>query len=177
MQCHSTTIFYHHLNNLSSVQFYFLHSEQKYLSFYSRYNANRNDSYCLLPMKKRTGLLPEHFGSANSKQYMWVYRTSKHSEKQIVIYDYKNSKSGDAAKKFLEDFSGYLHTDGYAGCNKLTKVTHCNCWVHLRRKFHEAIFVDGVDSIAKTGRGFCLSRFRASEQKPDFRAYISSPSQ
>ncbi|WP_298528360.1 IS66 family transposase [uncultured Ruminococcus sp.] len=95
----------------------------------------------------------------NSKQYMWVYRTGKYSERQIVIYDYNKSRSGDVAKKFLGDFSGYLHTDGYAGYNKLTKVKHCNYWAHLRRKFHEAIVVDSEDSIAKTGREFCDKLF------------------
>lgn len=104
-------------------------------------------------------VLREHDVSANSKQYMWVYRTGKHSEKQIVIYDYNKSRSGDVAKKFLGDYDGYLHTDGYAGYNKLTKVIHCNCWAHLRRKFHEAIVVDGEDSIAKTGRDFCDKLF------------------
>ena len=100
-------------------------------------------------------VLKEKDVSDNSKQYMWVYRTGKHSERQIVIYDYNKSRSGDVAKKFLGDFSGYLHTDGYAGYNKLTKVTHCNCWAHLRRKFHEAIVVDSENSIAGTGRDFC----------------------
>ena len=47
----------------------------------------------------------------------------------------------------------------YAGYNKLTKVTHCNCWAHLRRKFHEAIVVDSGDSIARTGRDFCDKLF------------------
>ena len=46
-------------------------------------------------------VLREKDVSANSKQYMWVYRTGKHSERQIVIYDYNKSRSGDVAKKFL----------------------------------------------------------------------------
>ena len=62
-------------------------------------------------------------------------------------------------KKFLGDFDGYLHTDGYAGYNKLTNVTHCNCWAHVRRKFHEAIVVDSADSIAKTARDYCDKLF------------------
>ncbi len=104
-------------------------------------------------------VLKEKDVSDNSKQYMWVYRTGKHSERQIVIYDYNKSRSGDVPRKFLGDFSGHLHTDGYAGYNKLTKVTHCNCWAHLRRKFHEAIVVDSENSIARTGRDFCDKMF------------------
>ena len=100
-------------------------------------------------------VLKEQEVSENSKQYMWVYRTGKHCKRQIVIYDYNKSRSGDVPKEFLEDYDGYVHTDGYAGYNKLTKVTHCNCWAHLRRKFHEAIVLDSEDSIAKIARDFC----------------------
>lgn len=56
-------------------------------------------------------VLKEKEVSDNSKQYMWVYRTGKHSKRQIVIYDYNKSRSGDVTKKFLGEFSGYLHTD------------------------------------------------------------------
>ena len=104
-------------------------------------------------------VLREKDVSDNSKQYMWVYHTGKHSEKQIVIYAYNRSRSGDAPKAFLGNYDGYLHTDGYAGYNKLTKVKHCNCWAHLRRKFHEAIVVNSENSIARTGRYFCDKLF------------------
>ena len=87
-------------------------------------------------------VLKERNVSSESKQYMWVYRTGKHSDRQIVIYDYNKSRSGGVPKAFLGDYDGYLHTDGYSGYNKLNKVTHCNCLAHVRRKFHEAIIVD-----------------------------------
>lgn len=86
---------------------------------------------------------------------MWVYRTGKHSDRQIVIYDYNKSRSGDVPKKYLGDYDGFVHTDGYAGYNKLTKVTHCNCWAHVRRKFHEAMVVNSEDSIARVARDYC----------------------
>lgn len=37
-------------------------------------------------------VLKERNVSSESKQYMWVYRTGKHSERQIVIYDYNKSR-------------------------------------------------------------------------------------
>ena len=135
-------------------------------------------------------VLKEQEVSENSKQYMWVYRTGKHSSKQIVIYDYNKSRSGDVPKAFLKDYDGYLHTDGYSGYNKLNKVTHCNCWAHLRCKFHEAIIVDSEDSIAKTARDFCDKLFaieselnnltteerfnkRLTQERPVFEAFWS----
>ena len=135
-------------------------------------------------------VLKEQEVSENSKQYMWVYRTGKHCKMQIVIYDYNKSRSGYVPEEFLGDYDGYVHTDGYAGYNKLTKVTHCNCWAHLRRKFHEAIVVDSEDSIAKTARDFCDRLFaieaeldkctteerfnqRLTQEKPVFEAFWS----
>lgn len=135
-------------------------------------------------------VLKEQEVSENSKQYMWVYRTGKHSSKQIVIYDYNKSRSGDVPRAFLKDYDGYLHTDGYVGYNKLTGVIHCNCLAHVRRKFHEAIIVDSDDSIAKTARDFCDKLFaieseldkltteerfkeRLTQEKPVFEAFWS----
>lgn len=135
-------------------------------------------------------VLKERNVSSESKQYMWVYRTGKHSDRQIVIYDYNKSRSGDVPKAFLGDYDGYLHTDGYSGYNKLNKVTHCNCLAHVRRKFHEAIIVDSEDSIAKTARDFCDKLFaieseldkltteerfkkRLTQEKPVFEAFWS----
>ena len=56
-------------------------------------------------------VLKEEGKKAESKSYMWVYRTGKYAEKQIVIYDYNKSRSGEVPKKFLGDFDEYFHTD------------------------------------------------------------------
>ena len=55
-------------------------------------------------------VLKEQNVSENSKQYMWVYRTGKHCKRQIVIYEYNKSRSGDVPEKFLGDYNGYAHT-------------------------------------------------------------------
>ena len=71
-------------------------------------------------------VLKEDGKKAESKSYMWVYRSGKYAEKQIVIYDYNKSRSGEVPKAFLGSFDEYLHTDGYAGYNNLN-VTRCSC--------------------------------------------------
>lgn len=108
-------------------------------------------------------VLKEENVSANSKQYMWVYRTGKYSEKPVVIYDYNKSRSGEIPQNFLKGFNGYLHTDGYAGYNRLN-VTRCSCWAHLRRKFHEAMLVESEESLAKLGRDYCDELFRIEKE-------------
>ena len=47
-----------------------------------------------------------------TKSYMWLYRTSGCSETPIVLYDYRPNRKAENAEKYLENFKGYLHTDG-----------------------------------------------------------------
>lgn len=73
--------------------------------------------------------------------YMWVYSTAKHSIHPIRFFEYQPGRGGKYPQAFLQDFKGYLHTDAYAGYNKVDDVTQCFCWSHVRRKF--------VDSLPK----------------------------
>ena len=76
---------------------------------------------------------------AETNSYMWVYRTSGNTEKNVVLYDYTETRTGKYPKEYLKDFHGYLHTDGYAGYHQLEpQITLLGCWAHLRRKFHDA---------------------------------------
>lgn len=105
---------------------------------------------------------------AGSRSYMWVYRTGNDGLAPIILFEYRPGRSGEYAEKFLKDFRGYLHTDGYAGCNRLAKVTRCGCWSHVRRKFVEAIpatvSADEPPTPAQQGRSYCDQLF-AKENK------------
>ena len=50
---------------------------------------------------------------AQSKSYEWVYCSSRFSEHKVVIFEYQQTRKQDHPKKFLKDFKGFLHTDGY----------------------------------------------------------------
>ncbi len=74
--------------------------------------------------------------------YMWVYCTGSDSPTNngppnIVLYDYQASRSGQCARDYLGEYSGYLQVDGYAGYQQ-TDTTLVGCWAHARRKFVEA---------------------------------------
>ncbi len=75
---------------------------------------------------------------ASKSSYMWMYRTSGDSV-PIILFNYREGRSGSYPKEFLKNFSGYLHVDGYAGYNKLENVTLAGCWAHARRKYDEAL--------------------------------------
>src|SRR5699024_2504078 len=65
--------------------------------------------------------------------------TSSNTERGIRIFKYTPGRTGDYPKDFLKDFNGYLHTDGYAGYNKVENIHQCLCWAHLRRYFKDSL--------------------------------------
>ena len=66
----------------------------------------------------------------------------------------------------MEDFSGYLQTDGYSGYNAVPNVIHCGCWSHMRRKFEEALpkGTDIAGSKAAIGFDFCNKLFSLEDE-------------
>jgi Transposase and inactivated derivatives len=79
-------------------------------------------------------VLNEQGKTAQSKSYMWVYRTSGDTSYSIVLYYYQPDRKGKRPSEFLKEFSGYLHTDGYAGYhNLLDNIVVVGCWAHYPR--------------------------------------------
>ncbi len=88
--------------------------------------------------------------------YMWLYCSGADSPeaclpgmKNIVLYDYQNSRARACAAHFLGDYGGYLQSDGYRAYDGLEKVTNVGCFAHARRKFMEAKKLQGK---GKTGK-------------------------
>ena len=104
------------------------------------------------------------------KSYMWLYKTAK-ADNPIVIYDYQQGRSGDFAKRFLQNFKGYLMVDGYVGYRKLEpEVTLSCCWSHVRRKFDEALKVlpeKNPESTAAIGIAYCNKLFDIEREISD----------
>lgn len=116
-------------------------------------------------------VLKEEGKKPQTKSYMWLYRTGNEGKEPIILYDYQPSRKGDNAVNFLKDFKGYVHSDGYSGYNKLSGITRCGCWAHLRRKFVEAI-PSGESSgsqltTAEMGRNYCNQLFKIEEGLKD----------
>lgn len=114
-------------------------------------------------------VLKESGRAATSKGYMWVYRAGKDGKMPIVLYDYRSGRNGEHPKEPLAGFHEYLHTDGYAGYNKVENITRCGCWAHVKRKFIEAIpanakGIGGPLSFAEAGRNYCDQLFAAEKK-------------
>ena len=117
-------------------------------------------------------VLKEPGKSAQSKSYMWLYRTSGDAEHPIVLYDYRPDRKAKNAEEFLEGFSGYLHADGYQGYHKLRPdIRVVGCWAHARRKFDEAVKSlpkkEQAGCAALEGQAFCTKLFAIEAEIQD----------
>lgn len=83
-------------------------------------------------------VLREEDKKAQSKSYMWVYRSGEYVERPVVIYDYQPNRSASCAQDFLAGYTGYLLADGYSAYDTLDEVTQAACMAHVRRKFTDA---------------------------------------
>lgn len=113
-------------------------------------------------------VLKEEGKNPSSESRMWVYASGK-SKTPVVLFEYQPTRSGQHAKRFLEGFSGFLQTDGYAGYSSVPNVVHCGCWAHLRRKFEEALpkSVNQEESKAEIGFKYCNELFSLEKKWAD----------
>ena len=80
------------------------------------------------------------------KGYHWVYYDPVN---KLVLFDYQKTRSREGPEKMLENFSGYLQTDGYVAYTNLKnkeQLTLLACMAHARRKFEHARDNDPVRS-------------------------------
>lgn len=94
-----------------------------------------------------TPVLVNHDGrKAGSKSWMWVYRSGYlYHKKQIVLYEYQQTRNASHPREFLKGYDGICVTDGYQVYhtleNELEELRIAGCWVHCRRRFDEALKV------------------------------------
>lgn len=105
-------------------------------------------------------VLKEKDRAPSSKSKMWVYRSiDPEGSPPIVLFEYQPGRSGNYAASFLKGFKGKLMTDAYQGYNAVSDVTHCFCWAHNRRYWHNALPKERKGSLAKIGLDYCDQLF------------------
>jgi transposase len=88
----------------------------------------------------RLQVLKEPDKPAESQSYMWV-QVGGLPDRRVILYDYRDTRSGRVPVELLADYQGYLMVDGYEGYAAVGRqdgVRLLACWVHARRKFVEA---------------------------------------
>lgn len=107
----------------------------------SMVNVVKNDGY-LQADETPTRVLDKTKKGKCHRGYYWVYHSPP---KKMVVFDYQRGRSKEAPRKILNNFKGYLQTDGYAAYNSYAAkkdITHLACWAHARRYFYEARLQD-----------------------------------
>ncbi|HBI38061.1 MAG: hypothetical protein A2015_01225 [Spirochaetes bacterium GWF1_31_7] len=99
--------------------------------------ADLTNSYCIGADETSLTVIQKDGQILDGKGYMWVYRGYQ-DNRTIQLFDYQANRRGENPDNYLEGYSGYLQTDGYAGYNAVVDsggLTHMACWAHVRRKF------------------------------------------
>jgi transposase len=79
--------------------------------------------------------------------YYWVYQNSI---SKIVFFDYQEGRGREGPTEILQNFTGYLQTDGYVAYDVFDKrenITQIHCMAHARRMFNEAL--DNDQAVAE----------------------------
>ncbi|HAN69834.1 MAG TPA: IS66 family transposase [Halieaceae bacterium] len=104
-------------------------------------------------------VLKESGKTAQSKSYLWLQRGGP-PDHPVVLYDYDPGRGQGVPLRLLEDFRGYLQTDGYNGYNAVVaaqQLTHVGCMAHARRKFSEAVKAQGKNKkVGRAQQGLAL---------------------
>ena len=117
---------------------------EEYLSVLYDYLHKELYSYHVIQADE-TPVLVNHDGrKASSKSWMWVYRSGHlYQNRQIVLYEYQQTRNTSHPREFLKGYDGICVTDGYQVYHTLEKeleeLTIAGCWVHCRRRFDEAL--------------------------------------
>jgi len=116
-------------------------------------------------------VLKEPGRSAETKSYMWLYRTGR-EDPPIILYEYQTTRASKHPDRFLSGFKGYLQTDGYSAYGKLSDITSVGCFAHARRKFTEALKALPVEQkdkpvAASVGLDYCNKLFAIERQLKD----------
>ena len=70
--------------------------------------------------------------------YYWVYNSPIQN---AVLFDYQKGRGREGPGEMLQDFKGYIQSDGYSVYDwfgKQKEITLLNCWAHARRYFEKA---------------------------------------
>ncbi|MCH7743833.1 MAG: IS66 family transposase [Proteobacteria bacterium] len=113
--------------------------------------ADLKDSAVIHMDETPVQVLREPDRPATSKSYMWVSMSGAY-DPAMVLYEYDPSRGAAVPERLLDGYQGYLVTDAYKGYASVTNqgtITGIGCWAHVRRKFDEALKVQGK---SKTGK-------------------------
>lgn len=109
------------------------------------------------------------------KAYLWAYRSNDlQPGPRIIVFDYRDGRSGTHCRHFLGAWQGDLMVDDYSGykASFSAKKTEkpCNelgCWAHARRKFFD-LYKANQSPMAKEALERIGQLYAVEEEARDF---------
>ena len=105
---------------------------------------------------------------ANSKSFMWVYRSGKyHTDRVIILYEYQKTRKAEHPQKFLEGFHGVCECDAYAVYEKMVPegrktMKGVNYYLNHEKQFCEFLNHGNVpldnNATESALRNFCMHK-------------------
>lgn len=114
-------------------------SEAFFLPMYEHFHRKLLERGFAMADETPLQVLHEPGRRAQTKSYMWLFRSGEDGGPPIILYKYSETRAGDNAVDFLHGFKGYLMCDGYSGYNKVPDAKRTACWAHIRRYLADAI--------------------------------------
>jgi transposase len=119
------------------------------------------DSKMILADETRYQILSREGQKRTSQSYVWVFMKDEPGRPKVIIYEIGPTRAHTVPLQFLDGYEGYLLTDGYKGYDSLVArapgIILVNDWVHVRRKFDEAMKAHGkLPGIPKAKEGLKL---------------------
>lgn len=85
-------------------------------------------------------VLNEQGRTNTSTSYIWAFMGGN-PERPTVLFEYQATR-GSQALEFLQDYKGFIQTDGYKAYEALGQspwIIHVGCLAHVRRKFMDVL--------------------------------------
>lgn len=150
-------------------------TETHLFPIYDKMHEDLKDNSVLHADETTLQVLREPDKTAQSKSYMWLYRTGTENKYPIVLYDYQPDRKHKRPKEFLAGYNGYLQVDGYGAYKKLPEdITIIGCFAHARRNFTDALSAlsgrpddDKKKTIAGQGKEYCDALFKIEKDIKD----------
>jgi len=120
---------------------------------------------------------------------LWTYvrddRPAGSDAAAAVWFAYSPDRKGEHPAGHLQNYSGILQADGYAGFNRLYesgRIVEAACWAHVRRKFHDLYQAHrspiAKEALERIGQLYSIEqeiRGRSPAERQDVRQTRSRP--
>lgn len=114
-------------------------SELHYTRLYDALHKTLLSQFLIHGDETTVQVLKEPGKSAQSKSFMWCYRSAENCAEPVVLFEHQPGRAQEYPKAFLGEYAGMLMSDGYAAWRTLKKATHFGCMAHARRAFTDVL--------------------------------------